>query len=94
MAHGGGAHPTSGLAYSSPWKRWDKALTAWSKNLDCRTAGQPGGMLTQAVELYHAATHLHPGDHDVWRNFLDRVRTHEPVGSYYRYDQLEAALNA
>ena len=69
----------------------NKTLNAWSENSQCREAG---GMIHHAVELYHGSPHLHPGDRQTWQDFLDRVRAHEPPGSHYRYDELEAALGA
>jgi hypothetical protein len=66
-----------------------KALNAWSENSECRTAGD---MTVHAVELYRGTSHLRPNDHSIWQDFIARVRTHEPVGSYYRYNSLETEL--
>lgn len=64
-------------------------LTAWCDNDQCRRAS---GMPNLATELFAATGHLGPSRHAIWQEFLTRVRQLEPEGSYYRYNDVEAAL--
>ncbi|GII85785.1 hypothetical protein Ssi03_37750 [Sphaerisporangium siamense] len=66
------------------------ALTAWSADVDCRTAG---GMRNLAVKLYRVTAHLRSVDQEVWEAFLTDVRALEPEQSMYRYTELEAAMS-
>lgn len=67
----------------------DSILQKWSSNDQCRKANM---MLSNAVELYTATSHLRDRDGAIWESFIERVRVVEPEGSYHRYDLLESAL--
>ncbi|MER7001411.1 hypothetical protein, partial [Streptomyces sp. NPDC000410] len=67
-----------------------KVLGAWAENIECREAV---GMLELAVTFYSTAPAPLRND-GAWRTFLDRVRELEEEESYFRYTELEAAIEA
>jgi hypothetical protein len=77
-----------------PYYRLDElreVLNAWSRNDQCRLAK---AMPRLVVELLAATVHLGNTRFAMFREFLDFVRTQPDgtPGTYYGYDELEAAL--